>query len=704
MLRSAPRAGRFRGVFPRLARPLPHAGPKPLLSLLLVAASFLFASASARAQEGALTNEQCLGCHADASLTAERDGRQVSLFVEATKFAASVHESLRCVDCHTALKELPHAEKLAPVACGSCHEEVQQQYAASVHALRAGFKENQGATCRHCHGSPHAILPRRDAASPIAPDNLPNTCGACHSATGALREHTLQIPKTFKEYAATIHGQGLLRAGMLYAASCKDCHASHLVVPAGDLRSPIHRANVVNTCGRCHTGVRQQFLGSIHGGKLQAGDMAVPVCTQCHRGHQITEPARDEFQIKTVAECGTCHDKLFASYRQTYHGKVTALGYAGVAACSSCHTAHNVRPPGDPASSIAPANITSTCRQCHPAATARFAGFMVHPDYGDRGRYPLLYWVYHLMLAILTGTMVAFGAHTVLWYNRAWRERRKGGQRPAATSGEAFLRLSPFNRLLHMLVMSSFILLVITGIPLAFSHTQWAAAVFRSLGGYQVAALLHRFGALVTFLYVALHLAFIVWHGIIKRQRGFFWGPASMVVRLQDVRDFFAHLAWFFGRGPRPRFDRWTYWEKFDYYADLWGVLVFGSTGLLMWFPTFFTRFLPGVALNVSLIMHGIEALLAISFIFTIHFFNAHLRPGKFPMDPVIVTGRISREELEEERPKELARYLRDGTLELIRTTPAPPWLWRYAHVIGFVALAFGLSLIALIVASLLLG
>ena len=149
------------------------------------------------------------------------------------------------------------------------------------------------------------------------------------------------------------------------------------------------------------------------------------------------------------------------------------------------------------------------------------------------------------------------------------------------------------------------------------------------------------------------------------------------------------HFRWFLGMGPRPQFDRYTYWEKFDYWAVFWGMGVIGFSGLLMWFPEFFLKFLPGWTLNVALIVHSEEALLAMMFIFTVHFFNGHLRPEKFPMDPVIFSGELTLEELREERPAEYARLIARGDIE---PSPGrgPSWLTRGGPLLGALAVAFG--------------
>ncbi|GAB4390591.1 MAG: hypothetical protein Kow0025_23680 [Thermodesulfovibrionales bacterium] len=259
-------------------------------------------------------------------------------------------------------------------------------------------------------------------------------------------------------------------------------------------------------------------------------------------------------------------------------------------------------------------------------------------------------------------------------------------------------RLNPYHRVLHLFMALSFLGLVISGMPLRYSYAEWAAPLVRLFGGYHAAGVVHRVCAVVTFGYFAAHIAFVLWFVARRKFRFNFFGPDSMVPRLEDIRDLYGSLQWFLGAGPRPRFDRWAYWEKFDYWAVFWGVGVIGASGLLLWFPGFFSRYLPGWMFNVATIVHSDEALLAAGFIFTIHFFNTHLRPEKFPMDTVIFTGRLSEEETRRDRPLEYERLVAGGALEARRTTPPPPWLSAGGRAVGALLVLAGMAMLALII------
>ena len=263
-----------------------------------------------------------------------------------------------------------------------------------------------------------------------------------------------------------------------------------------------------------------------------------------------------------------------------------------------------------------------------------------------------------------------------------------------------YQRFTRLNRILHIVMIVSFMSLALTGMTLKFSYTGWAAFLSRLFGGYESAGYIHRFAAVAMFGIFIAHIVDLFRR--VRREYGGFWkmlrGPDTMLPTKKDWHDLKGSLRWFIGRGPRPEYGRWTYWEKFDYFAVFWGIFVIGSTGLMLWFPEFFTLFLPGWLINVATIIHSDEALLAVGFIFTVHFFNTHLRPEKFPMDLVIFTGRMSLEEFKEDKPREYREQVEKGTLEENLVEPYPPIVLRAIKTFGWTALAIGFSIVLWII------
>jgi cytochrome b subunit of formate dehydrogenase len=344
---------------------------------------------------------------------------------------------------------------------------------------------------------------------------------------------------------------------------------------------------------------------------------------------------------EVTEQCGICHKKLAETYFQTYHGKAYHLGYMKAARCSDCHGAHKILNVKNPNSAVGYKNIVNTCKKCHSSASLRFTGYLTHATHNDND---VLYYTFWGMTSLLLSVFGFFGLHTLLWLPKSIREARKRKKLmlPQGKT-EYYRRFSKSQRITHIFVILSFILLAFTGMLLKFSHMRWANILAQIVGGVYIAGKLHRIGAVITFGYFAFHIYSLIKMKIKNRIpfREFVFGKNSLMFNLQDVKDFWATVKWFLGKGERPEYGRWTYWEKFDYMAVFWGVAVIGFSGLVLWLPEFFTRFFPGWLINVAQIIHSDEALLAVGFIFTIHFFNTHLRPEAFPMDTVIFTGHV---------------------------------------------------------------
>jgi cytochrome b subunit of formate dehydrogenase len=257
-------------------------------------------------------------------------------------------------------------------------------------------------------------------------------------------------------------------------------------------------------------------------------------------------------------------------------------------------------------------------------------------------------------------------------------------------------------RALHVVIMVTFLLLAATGMPILFSDAAWGRALAMVFGGFTGAGLVHRAAGAVLLAAVVWHVANIGWRAFVHGERGLFWGPTSMTPQPRDFVQFWQQLKWFVDRGPYPKYEHFTYWEKFDYWAVLWGTAIMGAAGLILWFPEAAAAVLPGWMFNVALFVHGAEATLAIGFIFVVHFFNGHLRPNKFPMDLVIFTGSVPEEELRHERAGQYERLSRSGQLEAL-TVPAPSDAdRRRGYVVGTIGLVLGLLLFVLILQAVL--
>jgi nitrate/TMAO reductase-like tetraheme cytochrome c subunit len=383
------------------------------------------------------TTEDCLSCHADETLTrADR----TSLTVAKSVFAASVHGPLACVDCHTDLAraELPHAEKLAKADCSSCHADQVALYKVSAHAVARAGGSNVAATCASCHGT-HDIRGGKDPQSRTYHFNIAATCASCHGNSDVIARGRIASGDVASPFADSIHGNALSRSGLLVAPTCSTCHAAHDIRPKSDRASRVAMANVPATCGKCHEGIANQFAGSVHATQLATGRDGAPACQTCHTPHAIQQAGSASWQLGVVLQCGTCHEEKLKTYRDTFHGQVTNLGYRAVATCADCHGNHRILPARDPASPIAPANLVQTCGRCHTGVGANFVKYDPHADKHDRERNTSLYYASKMMQGLLFGTFGFFGLHTFLWLLHGVREQRRRPTPPPggeATSAE----------------------------------------------------------------------------------------------------------------------------------------------------------------------------------------------------------------------------------------------------------------------------
>lgn len=586
----------------------------------------------------AVKTTECLNCHSS------------QLYV--TDFPKSVHGNNSCVSCHRDIKDLKrHMRgdiKPSPVACASCHQEIGRLFSKNFHYLRQDFR------CTDCHEGIHALRKKEGNIK----EAIIRQCTSCH---------------TNDDYVASGHSEAALR-GNQDAAVCSDCHG-------------LHDTRVYHTSFESYPKEARQFY--------------TEKCKRCHGD-------------RALARRNNLTPDIVGRYEETYHGKAQDVGYpTQVAGCADCHTTHNILPKTDPESSIHPSRLVENCGRCHTGFHKRFVDYKAHPDYRDRKNYPSLYWTFVFMSALLAGTFLFFWIHTFLWWRKTyWEKHRleKEGRLPSHLSqlSEGFVQIQRFSgkeRILHVILIISFFTLVITGFPIKYSEMAWSKFIMGLLGGADIAGLFHRIAAFALIAIVS-YVAFLSFKYLFPKGTGTegwlkrLFGPDSLVPNRKDWEDMKGMFRWFFDCGPMPKFERWTYWEKFDFWAVFWGMFAIGGSGLLLWKPEWSSWIVPGWVLNVATLVHSEEALLAALFIFTVHFFNTHFIPTKFPMDTLIFTGRYSLDELAEQRPLEYERLKAEGRLESVkREHPGIP-VKLLSAAFGLGSLLLGLLLTVMIFMS----
>lgn len=596
-------------------------------------------------------------------------------------FNSPAHPDVTCGECHSNVTLEHEADDLEPLtdeeSCQGCHGRTQRTIDRSAHKGEAG--------CNDCHGAPHEITEVADLHSAVSAVGQIQNCGGCHDTD----EMPLEL------FVASEHGRALLMSGLDAAPGCSDCHGGgHRILEVSSDRSPTAHANSPEMCGTCHTRLIDDWQNlSAHGLAWQEGEEG-PVCTDCHATHDIVDPTTDASRLASADNCGGCHDEYLATFRDSFHGQASDLGMATGAVCADCHTPHKNLPADDPRSSVHADNVIETCSQCHDNVTANFASFQPHNDPTNPDDHFGVYVVWIFMTSLLIGVFAFFGFHDLLWLQRSWVGVMRGEfDEEKATSGQYVRRFNMMNVRTHALIITTFLILALTGLPLKFHGAPWAQTLMTLLGGVDMARALHRIAAIGTFGYMAFHVFNVAFRWIFKREGGLFWGPNSMMPQPKDFRDFFANIRYFLYMGERPAGDRWTYFEKFDYLAVFWGVMIIGLSGLMLWFPGLFTTYLPGWVLNAAHVIHSDEALLATGFIFVFHFFHTHLRPESFPMDTVIFTGKMPLERFKAERPLEYQRLVDSGELDSYLVPPPRPRQLRRAYIWGTIALSTGVAL-----------
>ncbi len=622
------------------------------LALILFFFFTLFAVAASKPKTSPKpTNDDCLACHGDSSLTHEVNGKTISLFVDPQKFKDSMHGSMfQCVDCHTDLKTAPHETAPAKVQCATCHADQQAVYEKSFHAKAIRDGDGRAATCADCHGSPHELLAASDPKSRVNHANIPATCGSCHGQKFVM-EASGHSAQPFISYESSVHGRAVA-AGSEKAAVCTDCHGSHEILSASDPKSSIFKFNVPLTCAKCHSNEAQQFTESIHGQAIARGNSEAPVCTDCHGIHSIKSHLDPNSSVSSqnvaLVTCARCHEGVRLSqefdiegrrattYLASYHGLASKLGSQVVANCASCHGVHNILPSSDPRSTISPANLVKTCGQCHPGVNEKFVAARVHvdaplsADVGSRA----VRWIrkfYLGMIAVVIGGMILH--NFLIWRKKAMARRQ--------AERHTIVRMNRGQRIQHFLLLASFIVLVLTGFALKFPDS-WFASLLGM--GEKVRGITHRVAAVVLIGSGLYHLFYIAFN---REGRRLF---KDLMPVPKDATDAVHAMTHYSGRRPdKPEFARFNYAEKAEYWALVWGVIVMASTGTMLWARVFFGDLLPRWWLDVATAIHLYEAILATLAIVVWHFYQVFFDPDIYPMNWSWWDGKMSVEHYREE-------------------------------------------------------
>ena len=654
-------------------------------------------------------------------------GRYASLLVEPADLVQSAHKELACAECHGGIPEGSHAETPQPVRCSachlkphenvpdsahanlggigpsanciachgshriqkiaadgnvslcaSCHGRQAKHMAASIHAGSRGEKTRHLPTCATCHTA-HAVKSHRDPVSPTHRSQIHETCARCHADPKVIAEEQITRPRAVALFVQSIHGQAILQKGNLTAATCTDCHGAHEIRRAADPASGVFKQNVAVTCKQCHDDVASQFQDSVHGRAVSHGVFAAPTCTDCHGEHGITAtraPGSRVAPLTVSKTCAACHEAVrvveefglaprrAGTFFESFHGLAARGGSPVVANCASCHGTHNIQPSSDPRSTVNPMNLSRTCGQCHRGAGIQLASARIHvaPGFGE---HPWVTLVRQIYLVIIFVTIGGMSLHNGLDFLVHLRERwRTEGQQedeprvPPEVARRLFERLTLNERIQHVTLFATFTILVITGFALKFPDAWWARPLVWIESGYAVRAWLHRIAGVLMTLAAGYRLAYLF-----GTQRGRAQFRLMQPCR-RDVGEAWEMVTFNLGLRPhRPRFHRFTYVEKLEYWAVMWGTVVMAGTGFIMCLQTIVLKRWPLLVIDLASVVHYYEAWLATLAVLVWHFYSVIFRPDIYPMSQVWLTGKITGEQMAKDHAAELEETLAAETV-----------------------------------------
>lgn len=626
-----------------------------MAQLMVAAALAVLTTATAAPTTPATTppgieNADCMVCHGDKDLVKKtKDGKKISMFVDETKFAGSIHGKILCSACHNDIKELPHEDQPPkPVSCAQCHRIETDIYLKSDHGRALSKGVTEAATCQNCHGKPHELLNYRNPASPVHRHNIPATCAQCHADIAAMEKYQLRQRAVVITYEKTVHGRAHER-GVSNSAVCTDCHGSHDLHHGANPSSKLYWRNLPTTCGKCHENVKQTYNRSIHGKAVASGNRDAPSCVDCHGEHTIigiSDPLASVASGHIPETCGRCHasERIATRYRlspmvvQTYmksfHGLSLAFGGVTAAHCASCHGVHDILPSDDPLSAIHPVNLPQTCGKCHPGMISRLkvAPIRIHaPPGAAEGKHWLVNFVARFYIAMIIVVVGLMALHNALdWLAKTRAHIRRHQQNPNNET-----RFSRWGRFQHFSMIVLFAILAYTGFVHKYPEAWWSLP-FHVLpdGGYW-RGFIHRFAGWVFTILIAVHLIALLltakgrvylrdlwprWHDV-----GDAWHLISNRLRLRP--------------DPLPH-RRFNYIEKAEYWALVWGSLVMIVTGVMLIYNEAMLQLMPKVVYDIAAVVHLYEAVLATLAIVVWHLYAVIFDPREYPMNPAWLTGR----------------------------------------------------------------
>ena len=255
-------------------------------------------------------------------------------------------------------------------------------------------------------------------------------------------------------------------------------------------------------------------------------------------------------------------------------------------------------------------------------------------------------------------------------------------------------RFSTAQRWFHLLLLVFFLIQGSTGLARMYIETGWGQSLAAFFGGYESALTVHIWVGIFLLLLFIGHLVYLFLNLDWKNLPQLLNSPDSLLPRREDLSQFLQHLGWLIGRTEAPKFDRWGYWEKFDYWAVFWGMAIMGGTGLILAYPLAASGLLPGWTLNVVFWIHRIEAMLAMGHVFIIHFFVGHLRRHNFPMDRAMFEGSVPLAATQEEKPDWVFRLKKAGQLDSLLISGASGTRLMVFYLFGYLAIAIGIYLL----------